>query len=211
VVAALAVAGEPPKSDDAAADVVRYFADNRTTVLGSSALWFLAAILLLWFLGTLRSYVQNPDGVERLSATAYGAGIFGTAFLTAAFCASNAAALQISTFGTEPLAVKGFYDLGGAFFAMSGIGFAVFYWATALAGLRSKSLPKWLCWSAVVAGAIQLLYAVSLMSVHGPLANGGSLGVLEPLFSLCWFLTASVVLLRKKGPGKTRKLFGPSA
>jgi hypothetical protein len=170
-----------------------------------------AAILLLWFLGTLRSHTRYPDGIERLSATAYGAGIFGAAFLTAAFCASNAAALQISTFGTEPLAVKGFYDLCGAFFAMSGIGFAVFYWATALAGLRSKSLPKWLCWLAVVAGAIQLLYAVSLMSIHGPLANGGSLGVLEPLFSLCWFLAASVVLLRKKEPRQTPNFDRPSA
>ena len=76
----------------------------------------------------------------------------------------------------------------------------MFYWATALAGLRDRSLPTWLCWFAVVAGAVQLLYAIGLVVSHGPLANGGSLGILEPLFSMCWFAVASVVLSRTPQP-----------
>lgn len=197
-VIALAVAGEPPKADAATADVVRNFTEKRSQVLESSAVWFLAAILLLWFLGVLRSWMRGADADERWTATAFGAGIFGTAFLTASFCGPDAAALEIARAGTEPLAVRGFYDLSGAFFAMSGIGFAVFYWATALAGLKTRSLPSWLCWFAVAAGAVQLLYAAGLMASHGPSANGGSLGILEPLFSMCWFAAVSVMLFRNK-------------
>ena len=48
------------------------------------------------------------------------------------------------------------------------IEFAVFYWATASAGLRDRSLPSWLCWFAVAAGAVQLLYAIGLTVSHGP-------------------------------------------
>ena len=152
--------------------------------------------MLLWFFGVLQAHLHRPETEGQLSATAFGGGIFGAAFLTASFCGPNAAALTIAGAGAEPLVVKGFYDLAGAFFAMSGIGFSVFYWATALSGWRHRSLPRWLCLFAVVAGAVQLLYAIGLTTTHGPLANGGSLGVLEPLLSLCWFLAASVVLFR---------------
>jgi Domain of unknown function (DUF4386) len=192
----VAVAGEPPKTADAAADIARYFTDKRSEVLASSSLWFIAAILLLWFLGVLHSHLRTADAGKRLSATALGGGIFGAVFLTASICGTNAAALEIASAGAEPLAVKGFYDLAGACFAMSGIGFAVFYWATASAGLRDRSLPRWLCWFAVAAGTVQLLYAYSLTATQGPLAYGGSIGVLEPLFSMLWFLAASLVLLR---------------
>ncbi|MDT5116816.1 MAG: hypothetical protein QOE30_2555 [Mycobacterium sp.] len=197
---AAAIRGEPLKTDAAAADVVRYFTEKRSQVLESSAVWFLAVILLLWFFGVLRSRMRGTDAGDRLTATAFGGGIFGAAFLTASSCGLNAAALEIARTGAEPLAVRGFYDLAGAFFAMSGIGFAVFYWATALAGIRNRSLPSWLCWFAVAAGAIQLLYAIGLMASHGPLANGGSLGIVEPLFSMCWFAVVSVVLFRKPQP-----------
>ena len=199
-VIAAAIRGEQLKPGAAAADVVRYFTENRSQVLGSSAGWFVAAIPLLWFLGVLRSHMRSTDVGERLAATAFGGGIFGVAFLTASSCGYVAAALEIARAGTEPLAVRGFYDLAGALFAMSGIGFAVFYWATASAGLRDRSLPSWLCWFAVAAGAVQLLYAIGLMVSHGPLANGGSLGILEPLFSMCWFAVASVVLFLKPPP-----------
>jgi hypothetical protein len=196
-VIAAAIRGEQLKPGAAAAEVVRYFSENRSQVLEASALWFLAAILLLWFLGVVRSRMRGTDVGERLTATAFGGGIFGVAFLTAAGCGLNAVALEIARNGAEPLVVRGFYDLAGAFFAMSGIGFAVFYWATASAGLRDRSLPSWLCWFAVAAGAVQLLYAIGLMVSDGPLAYGGSLGILEPLFSMCWFAVASVVLFRK--------------
>lgn len=192
----LAIAGQPPKSGASATDIARYFTQNRSQVLASNAVWFLATILLLWFLGVIRSRMRDTE-LERLTATAFGAGIFGAAFLTASFCGFNAAALEIARAGADPLIVRGFYDLAGVFFAMSGPGFAVFYWATALAGRRSRSLASWLCWFAVAAGAIQLLYAIGLMASHGPLAFGGSLGIVEPLFSMCWFAAASVVLFRK--------------
>jgi hypothetical protein len=147
---AIAIAGEPPKADATAADILSYFTEKRSQVLESSAVWFVAAILLLSFLGVLRSHVRGTDGGDRLSATAFGGGIFGVAFLTASFCGFNAAALEIAR--------------------------------------------------TVAAGAVQLLYALGLMASHGPLANGGSLGVLEPLFSMCWFAAVSVALFRKPRP-----------
>src|SRR3979490_420859 len=102
---AAAIRGEPLKTDAAAADVVRYFTDKRSQVLESSAVWFLAVILLLWFFGVLRSRMRGTDAGDRLTATAFGGGIFGAAFLTASSCGLNAAALEIPPTGAEPLAV----------------------------------------------------------------------------------------------------------
>jgi hypothetical protein len=44
--------------------------------------------------------------------------------------------------------------------------------AAALAGARTRLLPRWLCWFGAAAGAIQLLYTVNLIAAHGELANG---------------------------------------
>ena len=202
-VIAIALGGEPPKADDSAVDIARYLADKRDALLLSSAAWFIAAILLLWFLGALRAHLSVDEDSDGLAATSYGGGIFGAVFLTASFCGINAGAFQIAGAGVDPLAVRGFYDFAGAFFAMSGIGFAVFFWAAALAGARTRLLPRWLCWFGAAAGAIQLLYTVNLIAAHGQLANGGALGLLEPLFSLVWFLSASIVLLVIEPPHRT--------
>jgi hypothetical protein len=202
-VIAIALGGEPPKADDSAVDIARYLADKREALLLSSAAWFIAAIFLLWFLGALRAHLSVDEDSDGLGATSYGGGIFGAVFLTASFCGINAGAFQIAGAGANPLAVRGFYDFAGAFFAMSGIGFAVFFWAAALAGARTRLLPRWLCWFGAAAGAIQLLYTVNLIAAHGQLANGGALGLLEPLFSLVWFLSASIVLLVVQQPHRT--------
>lgn len=107
-IVAAAIRGEQPKAGAAAAEVVRYFSENRSQVLEANALWFLAAILLLWFFGVLRSRMRGTDVGERLTATAFGGAIFGAAFLTAASCGFNAAALEIARSGAEPLVVRGF-------------------------------------------------------------------------------------------------------
>jgi hypothetical protein len=202
-VIAIALGGEPPKADDSAVAIARYLADKRDALLLSSAAWFVAAIFLLWFFGTLRAHLSVGEDSDGLAATSYGGGIFGAVFLTASFCGINAGAFQIAGASADPLAVRGFYDFAGAFFAMSGIGFAVIFWAAALAGARTRLLPRWLCWFGAVAGAIQLLYTVNLIAAHGEFANGGALGLLEPLFSLVWFLSASVVLLVIGQPHRT--------
>jgi hypothetical protein len=188
---AIALGGEPPKAGAPPVDVARYLANNREALLLSSAAWFVAAIFLLWFFGTLRAHLSAGEDTGGLAATSYGGGIFGAVFLTASFCGINAGVSQIAGADADPLAVRGFYDFSGAFFAMSGIGFAVFSWAAALAGARGRLLPRWLCWFGAAAGALQLLYAVNLTAAHGELANGGALGLLEPLFALVWFLSAT--------------------
>src|SRR5215218_8038446 len=60
VVAAMAVPGEPPKTDSAASEVVRNFTDKRSEVLASSSLWFLAAIL-----STHRGMAAGNSGAGR--------------------------------------------------------------------------------------------------------------------------------------------------
>src|SRR4051794_96057 len=81
-VAALALPGVPPPADAPASEVIRYFSDKRTDLLASSVLWFLAAILLLWFYGVLRSHMHAAERDDRLSVTALGGGLFGAVFLT---------------------------------------------------------------------------------------------------------------------------------
>jgi hypothetical protein len=63
--------GEPPKSEDSSKEIVDFFVDKRDQLLAGSVLLFLALVLFLWFLGSVRSYLRAAEGGEgRLSAAA---------------------------------------------------------------------------------------------------------------------------------------------
>src|ERR671933_33872 len=90
-IVAFALPGSPPKADDPASEVGSFFADHRKEVLIGTFLLGVAAILFLWFAGTLRSYLRSGEGGEgRLSAAAFGGGVAGIALVLAGASVLNA-------------------------------------------------------------------------------------------------------------------------
>src|SRR5207248_8870401 len=72
-VVGLALPGTPPKAKDSAEKIISFAAQHRSDILWSSFLVGSAAVLFLWFLGSLRSYLRAGEGGEgRLSAAAFG-------------------------------------------------------------------------------------------------------------------------------------------
>jgi hypothetical protein len=203
-VIAIALGGEPPKADDSAVNIARYLADKRDALLLSSAAWFIAAILLLWFFGTLRAHLSVGEDSDGLSATSHARGRDLRRGLPHRVVLRDQRG-SVSNCGRRRRSVGSQRVLRFCRRVLCHVGHRVrgVFRAAALAGARTRLLPRWLCWFGAAAGAIQLLYTVNLIAAHGELANGGSLGLLEPLFSLIWFLSASIVLLVVEQPHRT--------
>jgi hypothetical protein len=201
-VVSLLLPGELPKADATAAEVAAFVADEHRALLASSVIWFVAAVFLFWFLaGFSRWAALDPDASRYADHIRIG-GIVGILVITLPFCATNGAAFSVAQHGADPSIVRAMYDLNAALFAMSGVGFAVLFAGAAGAIFRSTSFPRWVGWLAVVAGAVQFLYAAQLIVTSGPLATGGALGYVEPVFSTGWFVAASVYLLRVPSPDR---------
>src|SRR5918912_403271 len=89
--------GTPPKADDPTAKITTFFGDHRKEIIVGNFLLGLGAVLFLWFLGSLRSYLRAAEGGEgRLSAAAFGGGVAGTALLLAGAALFNGIAFKLA-------------------------------------------------------------------------------------------------------------------
>ena len=197
-IVAFALPGSPPKADDPASEVGSFFADHRKEVLIGTFLLGVAAILFLWFAGTLRSYLRSGEGGEgRLSAASFGGGVAGIALLLVGAAVVNMEAFEFAkqANGTPALA-KAVFDASSAFFAVSAMCFGTFFAAAACSGARSGALPPWAYWSGSVVAVLQLVAGIALFVESGFFATGGAFPTfIAPLAAFGWVIGVSVLMM----------------
>lgn len=199
-IVSLGLPGAPPMPNDPDSDVIDFFTDKRSELLASAALWFVAGIFFLWFLGSLRSYLRAGEGGEgRLSAAAFGGGVVGVAMISVSVCALAGPALNVAQHRPDVNLLRAFLDFSDDLAAMSGAGFVVFFAAAACSSARSGALPAWNYWFATLAAVLQLLGLVALFAKSGAFAFGGAVSFAAPVASILWILATSIVLVRREG------------
>jgi len=198
-VVALVLPGKPPKADDSITKLGNYFADHHSDILTANLLLGVAAVLFLWFLGSLRSYLRAAEGGEgRLSAAAFGGGVAGIALLLAGAGLLSGIAFKLADGQLpNPIVTRAFFDASSALFAMVAFGFAVFFAAASCSAARSGALPPWAYWSGSVIAVIQLVSALALVAKSGFFATGGAMGFIAPLAGILWVVAVSVLMMRR--------------
>jgi hypothetical protein len=193
--------GSPPKADDSTTEIANFFADKRDEVLVGNFLIGIAAILFLWWIGSLRSYLRSAEGGEgRLSAASFGGGIAGIVLLLAGAAVLNMFTFHFAEVGEVPALAHGVFDASGAFFAMSVLCFGAFFAAASCSGARSGALPPWAYWSGSVIALLQVLAGVALFAESGFFATGGALPTyIAPLAAFLWVVGVSVLMIRRDG------------
>lgn len=188
--------GEPPKADDAPAEVTKYFIDKRDSILAADFLLGFAALEFLLFLGCLRVHfgAADRDGL-RPGSIALAGGAVGAALLIAGTAVLNGAAFRVAGAGDAALNTA-LYDVANSLFFLGGFGFAAFFIGAAVAGRATGGLPHHLVIGGYVAAAFQIVSAVGLFAKSGFFATGGFFGLIAVLIALIWVLAASVGLLR---------------
>jgi hypothetical protein len=179
VVIAFIVGGETPDIDDSPQKVLSFYNDNDTEQMFGSFLLALGTVFLFFFLGVLRTVLRAAEGaVGRLSAVAFGGGlVLGVGILSfAGFTFALADAADHLT----PDAAQALNALNSDFFFPVAAGLATLLIATGISALRSRVLPAWLAWIAVVLG----IAAITPVGFFAFLAFG------------LWVLVVSVLLWR---------------
>jgi hypothetical protein len=182
IVASIIVGGfDSVGTDDSTLKVVKFWKDNDSQQIASALIGALAMVPFLWFVSALRSTLRVAEGgTGRLSATAFAGGIVLVGF------ALVDSALQFAvadTVGDVPPAVTQTLSvLYSDFFVGFPVGFGTLMLATALVLLRTRILPIWLGWFALVLGIASFL---------------GPAGFVAFLVGLVWVAIVSVLLYQR--------------
>src|SRR5919109_738412 len=168
-------------ADDSTQEVLDFWSDNDGQQIASALIGALAMVPFLWFLGVLRSTLRLAEGgTGRLSATAYAGGIVLVGFALVDSALQFAVADSV---GDVPAGVtQALSVLYSDFFLGFPVGFGTLMLATALVLLRTKALPAWLGWFALVLGIAAFL---------GPIGFGAF------LVFLVWVAVVSVLLYQR--------------
>lgn len=174
------VGGDNSPSEKAnAARVVSYYHSHQTSGRVAALMVVIGGVLLVLFAARLRELLGGDarDGGILPAASFGGAVIAGTG---AALLASvHFALVQAGQYRfAEPAQTLNVLDNNDFFVLVAG--FAIFFFATGLAIVRQRSLPRWLGWLAIVIGVVCLA---------GP---AGFIGVVA---GLVWILGVAIFLL----------------
>jgi hypothetical protein len=164
----------------------RYYDDEGGGILGAGTTFALGSLFFLWFLATLRAVLHTAEGGSgRLAEIAYAGGLaFGILSLaTMAPDIAGAIRYWVDDETLEPAAAEALNALGSGFFLLAELSAGLFLIATALAVLRTRSLPAWLAWLSVLVGVVMLIPPI------------GWAGLL--FFFPLWVVLVSVLLVQR--------------
>ena len=197
-VAGLLLASDLPKAGDSNDAILGWFQDRETELGWQAALFGLAGIAFVWFVGTLAAAIRRAesDPAGRLPAIVVVAGATTAGIYTVAeavlVAGSNAAgAIDAAT-------ARALYETGTTAAVLSTFPAIAFVAAVSIAVVRTGLLPRWLSY----AGGI--FVAISLIDVGGRLIDGneafgpgGWYGLVALIAFLVWTLAASTLLLQR--------------
>jgi hypothetical protein len=142
-------------SNDSTLKVVKFWHDNDSEQIAGAILGAVSLVPLLWFLGSLRSALRVAEGgTGRLSAIAYAGGIVLASF--AAVDSSLQFAVAESVGDVPPAVTQTLSVLYSDFFFGFPVGLATLLLASSLVILRTRVMPVWLGWVALLLGIVSL-------------------------------------------------------
>jgi hypothetical protein len=199
-IAAGSMLGGAPALDAPSAEIQSYLVDDGVNVLAAATMVALAAFFGLWFLGSLRTFLERAEGAPgRLSKVAFGAGLVTITMATTASLPTVALAWNDTAALAEPGLLQAVWNLNTLALVPIGSSAGVFCLAIALVILRTRVLPAWLGWIGVlaaVAGVIATFYLLA-DDPDSPLGTSANLGGF--LLSMLFILLLSVFMVVRFG------------
>jgi hypothetical protein len=189
LVVSVVVAGfDSVDSNDSVVKVVNFWKDNDTEQSLGAILGAIAMVPFLWFLGSLRSAFRAAEGESgRLSAIAFAGGIvlvgFGLVDSALQF------AIADSVGDIPPVATQTLSALYNNFFFGFPVGIGTLLLASSLVILRTRVLPGWLGWVALILGIVNLT----------------PIGFFAFPVVLVWIAVVSVLLFQRQAPAAPRQ------
>ena len=151
--------GNTPSDKASGAKVISYYQHHHTAQNVGAYLLTVAAVFGLYFYSSLRRYLQRSAEISNLASTMFG----GAVLFAAAMCigAGTTGALanhptRLSTSAAQALN----YMSNNLFGYMFAAGLIAVMLSAGLAIVRSRLLPAWLGWTALVIGVLPFTYVL---------------------------------------------------
>jgi len=192
--------GGAPGIDDPPAAIREYLVADGHRILVATTLVTMAAFFFLWFLGGLRSYLQDAEGRSgHLSAIALGAGVATITLNVAASTPVAALAWNDTAASADPGLLQTVWNLNTLALVPIGSTFGVLSLAVAAVILRTRILPAWLGWLGVLAMVLGVA-SVLLVVADGTNAVLEAINVAGFLVAMVFILLVSIGLVRERHP-----------
>jgi hypothetical protein len=186
-----------PGTNAPAARVAEYAQANHARTLAGLFMYSVAMGLFLCFAGGVWSWLRRSEPAPQPLSALFA---FGAVALTVLILAGFAPAAVLSYRPQQPAFAASLADVTFALLALSGIPTAVCLNAYAALVLKSKRLPAWTAWLAMLAADAHVLIVASFLSREGFLSLEGEVIVAVPATFFAWILATSFVLLRRPAP-----------
>jgi len=189
IVAVFAISGEgPDATKKTAQEVVKFYEDNDTQQTVAAFIAVPAAVAFLFFGGFWRRVLRDAEGPGgSLSTVAFGGSIVAAGSF--AIVATLILALTDLADDMDPSAIQAINGIVWDYYIPFLVGMSTFALASGIASVRTRVLPLWLGWIAVILGIATLT----------PFGFFGMLG------TLAWILVVSGLLVarsRAAGPAE---------
>jgi hypothetical protein len=146
---------EPPGVDDEASEIVDFYVDNDNKLYVGVFLEAFAAIVLVFFAGSLRKVLRAAEGEGgTLSLVAFA----GLLIVAVGFTvdASITLAMVESVEDVDPITMQTLTALFENDYVPFAVGAGTFVLALGISTLRHGAFPKWLGWVAIVLGVLSV-------------------------------------------------------
>jgi hypothetical protein len=149
------ISSDTPDNDDKTSKWVDFYNKHDTREIAVSIAATIAMVFFVWFAGTLRARLRAAEGSPgRLSNTMFGGAILFAVGALLFIALDFAAADTVGDVPPQVTQTIGVLD-NELFFPLVA-GTSLFLLGAGLSALRTRALPRWLAWVAVVAGVLAL-------------------------------------------------------
>jgi hypothetical protein len=194
--------GNPPTVAESESAITTWLTDNRGMTLTSALMWAAAAGLVIWFASAFAEAMRERD--ERsdvhLALLAGSVLVGGAIFVNAALTAATAFGID----GRDAGLTMMMYEATAVMTTMIGFAAALPLAAAGIGVLRTRLMPNWLGYLALLAAVVSFAGAFGVFATAGTWVAGGFLMTGVPLLlSAVWIACAGGYMIREHLPEVT--------
>jgi hypothetical protein len=194
--------GTPPGVDSSTSEITGYITDGRSSILTGALMFSAAAGLIIWFAAAFAEAIRERD--ER--SDVHMALLAGSVLVGAAIFvnAAASAAMAYGVNGRDTALTIMMYQWTAVITTMIGFAAALPLAAAGIGVLRTRLMPDWLGYLALLAAVVSFVGAFGIFVRDGNFAAGGTLMTTIPLIvAAVWVVGASGYMVREHLPEMT--------
>jgi hypothetical protein len=194
--------GNPPAVSESDSAITTWLTDNRGMILTSALMWAAAAGLVIWFASAFAEAMRERDERSDVHMALLAGSVLvgGAIFVNAALTAATAFGID----GRDAGLTMMMFEATAVMTTMIGLAATLPLAAAGIGVLRTRLMPNWLGYLALLAAVVSFAGAFGVFATDGSFVAGGFLMTGIPLLlAAVWIACAGGYMVREHLPEVT--------